>query len=253
MKINAAIITTLVLLAIALFVAPFLIYGYYFYDLGISKVNANWGSFGSFLSGVFSFFTALFTLASVVILVSTFRKTIHFSQQQIKIAQHESELNNFNFIINLIHKNIKENKTLTGFVNGIETQYFDRLSLSFIKLLMWCNMGVSSGGVSAGDMELSNQIIADNNLKSNINKYAKEYAYNHADGYACLNNIYPLVQQLCLKIIDSEKNQTSILKSILSSGIDEHILFWSLAIINDDRFDFLMVPPRDIRSKFEQD
>ena len=257
MKINTAIITMLVILAIVLFVSPFLIYGYYFHDLGVSKINANWGSFGSFLSGVFSFFTALFTLASVVILVSTFRKTIHFNQQQIQIAKNESELNNFNFIIGLIQKNIKENSTLTirkivpitGFSYEMNTAHFKQDLFSFF--ISWAVDKIKVDSLSEFNADLFNLMMADENLKMNANKYAKKYAEYFILDFDYLNNIYPLIKVLCIKILDSDDDkQREILKDILLSAIDENVLYWSLAVINNNKFDSFMILPSFLKQKF---
>lgn len=255
MKINAAIITMLIILAIVLFVAPFLIYGYYFYDLEISKVNANWGNFGSFLSGVFSFFTALFTLISVVVLIRTFRKTITFNQQQIKIAQNESELNNFNFIINLIHKNIKEEPTLTiktgtnsGFTYEKNHSKFTESRFAYIT-----DLAIKKAENEVPHRyynELVIKMTDDDSLENNINTYAKEYAYNN-DQYKFLKNIYPLIESLCIKITDAkDEKQKDILRNILISAIDDDVLFWSLAVINNDKFDSFMILPYSLQRLF---
>ncbi|WP_272661897.1 MULTISPECIES: hypothetical protein [unclassified Providencia] len=254
MKISKITIGSLITFAIILFVAPFAIYGYYFHDLGISSINANWGSFGSFLSGIFSFFTALFTLISVIVLISTFRKTIDFSQQQIKIAQNESELNNFNFIISLIHKNIKESGFFTKRTKQINIDYvYEEINTYYLYGNFKMQLGWAiRNTLSPNDThKLIIDMSNDSDLKNNINKYVREYA-SMMDN-SCLANIYPLVKLLCVKILSCEDLiQKEILMDILISAIDEDILYWSLAFINDNKFDSFMILPRVLAEEFEE-
>ncbi|MEY0596137.1 hypothetical protein AB7340_00310 [Providencia alcalifaciens] len=247
------IIILLVAPILVLFLLPFLVYWHYFSDFGISTINANWGSFGSYLGGIFSIFTAIFTFISVLVLVQTFRKTIHFSQQQIKIAQNESELNNFNFIINLIHKNIRENPKLTKKIKeiGISTFYeqtnTDFLNDNFGMIINFAVKKLKSDDFSDIGNELLIEMSSDLDLKNNINKYSKRYAFNHL---AILSDLYPLVKSLCTKIVNSKDDiQKEMLRDILTSAIDENILYWSLAIINDNRFDSFMILPKKIEVK----
>lgn len=233
-------------MVIILFLSPIAFYIYFFHEFGISSKSSNWGSFGSYLSGIFSLFTAVFTFASVIILINTFNRTIEFNQIQIKIAQEESELNNFNFIINLIHKNIKENSMLTKQNVYVGEELMNNKFSSVIPFAIQKN---KINPIENFNYDLYLSMVNDVDLSSNINQYAKLYVSKTDFSY--LNHIYPLVKSLCIKLVNcKDPNQKSMLKDILSSAIDENILFWSLAIIQDEKFDFLMIMPNKLKKIF---
>ncbi|WP_272657077.1 MULTISPECIES: hypothetical protein [unclassified Providencia] len=246
MKFNNILKTILIAMVIILFLSPIAFYIYFFHEFGISSTNSNWGSFGSYLSGIFSLFTAVFTFLSVIILINTFKKTIEFNQIQIKIAQEESELNNFNFIINLIHKNIKENSTLTK-ENNYDGE--EVMNNKFSSVIPFAIQKSNTNPIGNFNPRLYSAMVNDVDLRSNINKYAKSYVA--ITDYSYLNHIYPLVKSLCIKLVNcKDPNQKSMLEDILKSAIDENILFWSLALIKDERFDFLMIMPSKLRKLF---
>ncbi|HHJ1207601.1 TPA: hypothetical protein ACQFLO_003470, partial [Proteus mirabilis] len=65
------------------------------------------GAFGSYIGGVSTFFISVLTLFTLIILYITYIKTTNFNKNQLKIAQHELEINNFTYITNIIKTNFE--------------------------------------------------------------------------------------------------------------------------------------------------
>ncbi|HHS3621373.1 TPA: hypothetical protein ACSEXO_001519, partial [Proteus mirabilis] len=84
--------------------------------------------------------------------------------------------------------------------------------------------------------------------KENIKLCAKEFIKEI--NYKELNLIHPLIKYLYTRINNStNKEQKELLKNILVTSVDEHILFWSLALINDISFEEFMITPQFIVDK----
>ncbi|EGT3632609.1 hypothetical protein FAP79_19120, partial [Morganella morganii] len=183
MKINK--FTILLVLALLLFIAPFVIYYINFSDMPILKDNSAWGSFGSYLSGSFSVVIAGLTLTSLFILLQTLTETIESNQRQITISQHESELNNFNFITSIIIKNI-ENKSLST-NTYYPTHYFDEAKNipHLCRNFAYCyNYSKDNYYLFMNDEKsyhlnvnkFINELHNNKPLKALVNDYAKKYA-----------------------------------------------------------------------------
>ncbi|HAU5561507.1 TPA: hypothetical protein JD272_14625 [Proteus mirabilis] len=236
-------INSILFWVIMFFILPiiFFIITYGFFSNDIDKL----GAFGSYIGGVSTFFISVLTLFTLIMLYITYIKTTNFNKNQLKIAQNELEINNFNFIIEIIRNNIKNNftrrhrdKNTNSLYEEIETEY---ISDHFIHIL---NYPDNTKYITAIEdlIEFSNKIIKKELPKENIKLCANEYS--KAMKLNELSSIFPLIKSLCIKINNcNDKEQKELLKDILITSIDSHILFWSLALINDTSFDNFMTIP----------
>ncbi|HEJ9627061.1 TPA: hypothetical protein SMN35_000774 [Proteus mirabilis] len=100
----------------------------------------------------------------------------------------------------------------------------------------------------AGITKFSKKIQEKKLKRENIKLCAKEFMKEI--NYSEFNSIHPLIKYLYTKINNSTNNeQKELLKNILVTSVDEHVLFWSLAIINDTSFDNFMTIPSHIIQK----
>lgn len=221
------------------------------------------GAFGSYIGGVSTFFISVLTLFTLIILYITYIKTTNFNKNQLKIAQHELEINNFTYITNIIKTNfeniikddIKNYEKETAYLPDelkkaypFEKTRVDFLSNYFIRLLNDPRNYIMKEDLSPELIKFLNKRLADKSPKIDIRLYAKEYVKYMETKY--LNSIYPLIKSLCIKINNStDKEQKELLNDILIASIDSQILFWSLALINDSCFDKFMVIPSYIIEK----
>ncbi|HDU8308090.1 hypothetical protein [Morganella morganii] len=255
MKITKFAIT----LALLLFIAPFVIYYINFSDMPILKDNSAWGSFGSYLSGSFSVVIAGLTLASLFVLLRTLKEAIEYNQRQITISQHESELNNFNFIISTITNNIKSSNHFTKKISGnTGGYYYEETNTSCLYNNFVDSYNFAKNNLKYPEftnkktMELLNIFCSelyDGVLqRDDINKCAKRFTSLFT--LHELNSVYLLVKSLCDKIIKcTDIEQKELLTNIFTSSIDKNITYWSLAIINDSKYDDFMIPPEEMTDK----
>ncbi|WP_368869218.1 hypothetical protein [Proteus terrae] len=239
-------INSILFWVIMFFILPiiFFIITYGFFSNNIDKL----GAFGSYIGGVSTFFISVLTLFTLIMLYITYIKTINFNKNQLKIAQNELEINNFNYIINIINNNIKNEENLTklyaetrinSFYEKTKTNY---LSEKFINILNSPKAYIEEKKLTPELIDLLKKKLIDKSIKIDIRSYAKEYA-KYID-YKELNSIFPLIKSLCVKINNNtDKEQKELLSNILIASIDSQILFWSLALINDSCFDKFMVIP----------
>ncbi|EOW1267430.1 MULTISPECIES: hypothetical protein [Proteus] len=212
-----------------------------FFSNNIDKL----GAFGSYIGGISTFFISVLTLFTLIMLYITYIKTTSFNKNQLKIAQSELEINNFNYLIEIIKNNIKNNFTieLQGDEGNIINKkiYTKSLSNFFIKILN--NPEDVQGYIYETEItDFANEVLKKGTLKKNIIFYAKKYV--KIENFNNLNSIYPLIKSLCIKINNCDDiEQKELLKDILITSIDSHVLFWSLALINDTSFDNFMIIP----------
>ncbi|WP_368875128.1 hypothetical protein [Proteus penneri] len=234
---------------IMLFILPiiFFIIIYGFFSNNIDKL----GAFGSYIGGVSTFFISALTFFTLIILYVTYIKTINFNKNQLIIAQNELEINNFNFIIEIIRNNINNNfmsrcieRNTNSLYEVIDTEY---ISTFFIRTLNYPEN-------TKYDEDYKNLIVFTNKIlkkelpKENIKLCA--YEYSKVKNLNELSSIYPLIKSLCVKINNcNDKDQKELLKNILVTSIDSHVLFWSLALINDISFEEFMIIPQSIVDK----
>lgn len=248
-----------ILFVLALFTAPFAFYYITFSDMSILKDNSAWGSFGSYLSGSFSVVIAILTLSSLFVLLHTLKETIKSNQNQIIISQHESELNNFNFITSLIIKYINKN----SLIGSSPDQNHIFMTANSIMQLNY-NFVYYYNHSDTEDRLFYN---ADDHYKLNVNRFIYELynkpprnediiiytrLYLSMVGYDILDPIYPLIKSLCNKILKcTDSDQRELLESILYASIDNNIIYWSLVLINDPKFDEFMSPPKEITEELD--
>lgn len=232
MKINKWLITSIVIVFVFI-ITPFIIYFLTFHEFGISKNNANWGSFGSYVSGVTGFITTIITSISVFVLYYTLRITSKYNENQIENNHSQTKISHINLLMELLLTAIKKNsKALISSSDNLDLTTTFLSELNFTMELMKEGKEIDDGSIDLNYNKKialflnENKLLTTDEFIINMILFTKEESLNRIN----LNGVTPVINMI-FKIINDENNSSelkSILILMLKSKVHNDIIFWSL-------------------------
>ncbi|MEX9884205.1 hypothetical protein AB7X05_21825 [Providencia rettgeri] len=232
MKIKMWFVVFVIIICI-LIIFPFFIYAFNFYEFGLSKNNANWGSFGSYISGVTGLITTIMTSISVFVLYYTLKITSKYNQKQIENNHSQTKIEHIDLLVNLTVNEVE--KTSNSY--GLNKSNLDLVDSFISELNLTMSMHAEAKKYSDDRIVLNYNkglgLYMEKNGKNQTDEFiinAIKSSQKHSMNRMYIANVSPIVCKIVDMINDEheESDLKYILTLLLKNKIHNDVILFSL-------------------------